>query len=156
MRERLLGGQALALHPHLGRDRAGVPHVLVVVDLVAALEVVEVAGQQRVTVEIEQATLFGQQESEILLRRDLGNLTQRLVFGIVVADLVRPSRCCLRSSSCRSAMRNASLMALCKSGCWYLRSKWSGSWLTTRSLRPGIPSSMWTTGGMVPVRSLAR
>src|SRR5262245_22817289 len=87
MRERLLGAQALALHPHLGRDRAGVPHVLVVVDLVAALEVVEVAGQQRVTVEVEQATLFGQQESEILLRRDLGNLTQRLVFGIVVADL---------------------------------------------------------------------
>jgi hypothetical protein len=31
-------------------------------------------------VEVEQATLFGQQESEILLRRDLGNLTQRLCF----------------------------------------------------------------------------
>src|SRR5262245_6802620 len=79
--------KALALHPHLGRDRAGVAHVLVVVDLVAAFEVVEVAGQQRVAVEVEQATLFGQQESEILFRRDLGNLTQRLVFGIVVADL---------------------------------------------------------------------
>src|SRR5215469_4746593 len=64
-----------ALHPHLGRDRAGVAHVLVVVDLLAALETVEVAGQQGVAVEIEQATLLGQQESEILLRRDLGNLT---------------------------------------------------------------------------------
>src|SRR5262249_37697379 len=29
---------------------------------------------------------------------------------------VRPSRCSLRSSNCRSAMRNASLMALCRSG----------------------------------------
>src|SRR5262249_2298385 len=64
-----------ALHPHLGRDRAGVAHVLVVVDLLAALETVEVAGQQGVAVEIEQATLLGQQESELLLRRDPGNLT---------------------------------------------------------------------------------
>src|SRR6516225_10677846 len=64
-----------ALHPHLGRDRAGVAHVLVVVDLLAALETVEVARQQGVAVEIEQATLLGQQESEILLRRDLDNLT---------------------------------------------------------------------------------
>ena len=86
MDERLLRAQVFALHPHLGRDRAGVADVLVVVDLLAALETVEVAGQQRVAVEIEQASLFGEQESEILLRGDLGNLTKRLVFGVVVAD----------------------------------------------------------------------
>src|SRR5262245_66428516 len=52
--------KALALHPHLGRDRAGVAHVLVVVDLVATFEVVEVSGQQRVPVDGEQTPRFGQ------------------------------------------------------------------------------------------------
>src|SRR6266487_4578229 len=79
--------QVLALHAYLGRDRAGVAHVLVVMDVFSNLEIVEVSGQQRVAVEVEQAAFFRQQESEILLRRDLGDLAQRLVFGVVIPGL---------------------------------------------------------------------
>src|SRR5215475_15238049 len=53
-------------------------------------------------------------------------------------------------------MRKASWIALCRSGVWNLRCRWSGSWLTTMSGRPGIPSSMCTTGGMVPLLLVAR
>src|SRR5262249_30090851 len=75
------------LHAHLGCDRAGVAHVLVVIDLISKLEIVEVAGQQRVAVEVEQAALFREQESEIFLGRDLRDLAQRLVFGVVIPSL---------------------------------------------------------------------
>src|SRR5262245_46043624 len=80
-------GRAFILHAHLGRDRAGIAHALVVIDLISALEIIEVAGQQRVAVEVEQAALFGQQEAEILLGSDLGDLAQRLVLGVVISGL---------------------------------------------------------------------
>src|SRR5262245_37546549 len=85
--EQLLRPRAFVLHAHLGRDRAGVAYVLVIVDLLAALEVIEIAGQQRVTMEVEQSALLREQEPEILLGRDLRDLTQRLVFGVVLAGL---------------------------------------------------------------------
>src|SRR5262245_12205259 len=85
--EKLLRPRAFALHAHLGRDRAGVAHVLVIVDLLAALEVIEIAGQQRVTMEVKQSALLREQESEILLGRDLRDLAQRLVLGVVIAGL---------------------------------------------------------------------
>ena len=37
--------------------------------------------------EIEQAALLGQEESEVLLGRNLGDLAEELVFGVVVAGL---------------------------------------------------------------------
>src|SRR5262245_53496694 len=68
---RLLRRQVLALYAYLGRDRTGVAHVLVIINVFSDLEIVEVSGQQRVAVEVEQAAFFRQQESEILLGRDL-------------------------------------------------------------------------------------
>ena len=51
---------------------------------------VEIAGQHGVAVEIEQAALLGDEESEVLLGGDLGNLAERLVAGIVVTVLLDP------------------------------------------------------------------
>src|SRR5215510_16029767 len=56
--------------------------------LVAARETVEVAGKDGVAVEIEQAALLGDEEAEILLGCDLGDLTERLIAEIVVAVLL--------------------------------------------------------------------
>src|SRR5262245_6292445 len=85
---RLFGAHALRLHPHLGRDRAGVADILVVMDFVAAREMVEVAGEHGVAVEVEQAALLGDEKAEILLGRDLGDLAERLIAEIVVAILL--------------------------------------------------------------------
>ena len=78
---------AVALDAHLRGDRAGVAHVLDVMNLVAALEPIEVAGQQRVAVEVEQAAFLGHQEAEVLLGRDFGDLTEGLVACVVVRIL---------------------------------------------------------------------
>src|SRR5262249_51792883 len=45
LRKRLLRCRVFHLYPHLGRDRAGIADILVVVDMIAALEIVEVAGE---------------------------------------------------------------------------------------------------------------
>src|SRR5262245_65047731 len=55
--------------------------------MIAALEIVEVAAEQRVAVEVEQAALLGHEESEVLPGGDLGDLAERLVLGVVVAGL---------------------------------------------------------------------
>jgi hypothetical protein len=68
-------------------------------------------------VEVEQAAFLGHQKSEILLGRDLGNLAEGLVLSIVVADLGAAVALGLEGGNCRSAMRNASWMAVRKSGC---------------------------------------
>src|ERR1700730_5118187 len=115
------------LHPHLGRHRSGIADVLVVMHLVAAGEMVEIPGEDRVAVEIQEPSFFGQEVSKILIPVHLGDLAERLAFGVVRRRSSRSTLCSLMCKSRRSAMRNASLMALCKSGRWYLRSRWSGS-----------------------------
>src|SRR5262245_1664786 len=55
--------------------------------MIAALEIVKVAAEQRVAVEVEQAALLGHEESEVLPGGDLGDLAERLVLGVVVTGL---------------------------------------------------------------------
>src|SRR5262249_41784019 len=71
------------LHSHLGRDRASVAERFDVVHRVAALELVEVAVEQRVAVEIEQGPFLGEQEAEVLIVVDLGDLAEELLLGFV-------------------------------------------------------------------------
>src|SRR5262245_33363416 len=99
----LLRIRGSTLHAHLGCDRAGVAHLVVVIDLVSGLETIEVAGQQRVAVEIKQAALFGEQESEIFLGVTSAIWPSDWFSVSWSPALVRPSRCSLRSSSRRSA-----------------------------------------------------
>src|SRR5262249_30556424 len=73
----------LRLGPDLTGRRAGVTQALDVIDLIAALEGIEVAGQQAVAVEIEKPALLGHEEPEILRRRKLGDLPEELVLGVV-------------------------------------------------------------------------
>ena len=51
--------------------------------LVAAGEMVEIPGKDRVAVEIQKPSFFGQEISKILIRVHLGDLAERLAFGVV-------------------------------------------------------------------------
>src|SRR4051812_36312884 len=73
--------------PHLGGGRPGIAGGLHVRYVLALLERVEVAGQHAVTVEIEQAALRGQDKAKILVRRELGDLPEMLVLGVVAEIL---------------------------------------------------------------------
>src|SRR5262245_46847767 len=57
-------------HPDLAGGRAGVAHVLDVIDLVTALERVEIARQRAVAVEVQEAAFLGHEKAEILLGRE--------------------------------------------------------------------------------------
>ena len=63
-----------ALHPDLARDRSGVAHAGDVIDLVTAPQVVEISGQHRVAMEVEQAAFLREQESELAAGIGLGDL----------------------------------------------------------------------------------
>src|SRR5690606_23419429 len=75
-------------HANLCSKRPRIAHLLHVVNLVAHPELVEVALEHGIAVEVEAAALLGQQKSVILLRIKLGHLTQELVLQIVLTSLV--------------------------------------------------------------------
>ena len=76
-----------ALHPDLAGDRSGVAHAGDVVDLVAAPQVVEISGQHRIAMEVEQGAFLREQESELAAGIGLGDLPHRLVRPVVVGFL---------------------------------------------------------------------
>src|SRR6266702_4688342 len=72
------------LDAHLDGGRPGVADVLDVIDLVTLAQLLEIAGQHAVAVEVQQPAFLGQQEAEILLGIAFRDLAQKLVLGIVL------------------------------------------------------------------------
>src|SRR6476661_6998990 len=81
---RRLGVKSAALgDPYLGGDRPGVADVLDVTHFIAAVQMIELAAQQAVAVEVQQAAFLGHQEAEVLLRRQFGDLAAKFMRGLV-------------------------------------------------------------------------
>src|SRR4051812_47436668 len=76
---------AVRFYAHLAGDRAGVAGRLDVGDLLAPAQLVEIARQHAVAVEVEQPALLGHQETEVLAAGQVGDLADELVLAIVPA-----------------------------------------------------------------------